>query len=329
MSRSEYNITIDGTKDIKLIYYRPQGKMNWGLDVKDSDIEHDVSTPLALMLPDFPGHHFDSHDKLFDKIAQAFLKMGIPCLGIEYRGVGDSDIYSGHLDINSAIHDISVALKWAILEDHYTKIIPITCGLSAPILFEFLDRHKIHTKPRSMLPTKEQTIHDLIKNDDLEDTKLEEKIDLSDLRVLAISLFWPVLDLNHSMLSNFLNQIDMLTAEEQAAQKKDILFKSTPLGDHIDTIQLPNEHHINLNFLRQLTQIDTMKQATSYDCPMLIQQGSDDETVGEEQLQAFKENAETKYADIQVFGGGAHGLTAKNMRSYVMRLMHDFIRKFV
>lgn len=153
----ELYITAQDGENINLVFEKPGGQLDWGIDLSGSDLEGDLSTPLVIMLHDAPMHNRMSHESLLSELARMLSLKGVPSISFDFRGCGDSDGMAEALCIDTMVEDIMTAILWATEEQKFKKLFFVACGSAAAPLLPLL-----------------------VKRPDL-------------AQILGIALFWPVL----------------------------------------------------------------------------------------------------------------------------------------
>ena len=340
MPAETHVLTVDNTQDITFVYNTPLGALNWGVDLTGSDLEQDASTPLVLFLHDFPGCDKNSHFDMFAGLAAELEKLGVPSLALDYRGAGDTDIYSAHFSFNTALRDIECALKWAISEHKFTKIMPVACGVSAPIILSFIEKHKLTNEDAKISYKKERASFDTTHNALAKERAAASRADVSSLRLLSLALFWPILEPRKNDL--------LALREDDTEQKSDIFdnvqagdfgfeasieaepaFTGMPVSSDMKVYTDEKDHNIGLIFINDLEKSQPLPILQKMTCPLLVQQGTEDKNAPASQLDALRQHNSSRYLDIQVYQGGERGLEDKAFRPTLERVSVDFIKKFV
>ncbi len=273
---AEIFLPVNDTQNLNLVYEKPDGHLNWGIELKGSDVEEDITTPIVVMLHDAPCNNRQSHDALFGNLARMLSERGLPSVSFDFRGCGDSDGQQHDLTFKTMQEDLHCVMSWLAKEEGFKKVIFVACGLGVAPLLTFLN---------------------------LKD---------SGFKTLALTLFWPALDpYSTSVFKAYL--------EHGATKDKD--------GNDLPYFEY-GHHRIGLSLFNQLRQLDPIATLKHNKAPILIQQGTADDTVPLHQIDTVREMAGCEYLDIQLFEGGTNGLEAANLRPHVLRGAQEFILKF-
>lgn len=329
MKTETIRLLVDDTQEIRLFYHHPKSGVDWGMSLEGSDIVQDLRTPIILFLSDYPGGEFSSHDNLFPELAQSYTDLGLPCLGLEYRGCGITSRYAGHFTLNSAVRDIEIALLWAMHEKGYSAFMPVTAGVSALIAMKFINKYKFAYEAKPHYYGEKKSLLEALEAQEgkTDWQQLDPKI-LANLRLTGMQMFWPWLDRDSNAFINYYKQGVDLGEEsfddENTAPKFVIDDNKTDISARI----AGEEYKIGLRFLHQVTNLDPLELIEKLKCPLLIQHGEQDEVSRPINLQTLSRHISSEYLDFQTYQGHGHGLAKKSIRPFIKSVTKDFIKRF-
>lgn len=131
-----------------------------------------------------------------------------------------------------------------------------------------------------------------------------------DLDVIALVLFWPVLDLD-SYRKNALN-ISHIKDEELK-------------NGYVEQ----NKKRIGVSFIKELKKIDITYAIQDVRMPTLIMHGVQDKDIPIEQLDLARSQMNSKRIEITSFQDGEHGLSGANHRKSMMFQLQQFVEKYI